>query len=278
MLDTARGIGAHQVGDMAASLAYYALFALFPLLLGLIVILSFFLDQEVVRGELETLLAKNLPGAQEIVTRNLDNVVRLRGAIGLVAFAGLLWSGSAVFGALTRILDRTWEVRDRHAFHIVRARSLVMLVGVAALVVLSLSSTTLLQLAAELAEVERLGALGTFLASGARLLLQGSSLVGSLLVPTLLYRFAPSERIAWREVLPGALLAGLLFEAAKNVFVLYLSRFASFDLVYGSLASVIILLFWVYISGFILILGAEFGAALGRRRKGRLAVRRDIAF
>jgi membrane protein len=203
--------------------------------LGLIAILSFFLDQETVRGELGALLAENLPGAQELVTRNLDSVVRLRGAIGLVALAGLLWSGSAVFGALTRILDRTWEVRDRHAFHIVRARSLIMLVGVASLVVLSLSSTTLLQLAAELAEVERLGVLGTFLASG----------------------------------------AGLLFEAAKNVFVFYLSRFASFDLVYGSLASVIILLFWVYISGFILILGAEFGAALGRQRRGQSAAQRD---
>jgi membrane protein len=269
LLDTVRHAGRHQVGDLAAGLAYYVLFALFPLLLAIIAVFSFFLDRETVQAELVSLLGQYMPRAEGIVDRNLDAVFRLRGPIGILSVLVLLWTGSNVFGALTRMLDRAWEVRDTHAFHIARVRSLAMVLAVLAVVLVSLFSATLLQFAEDLAALDPLGlGLGAFLASGARFLLGGSSLVGSILFPILLYRFVPSEQQPWPNILAGAALAGLLFEVAKNAFLLYLGNFANYDLVYGSLASVIILLFWVYISGFILILGAEFGAAVGRWRRG----------
>lgn len=266
LLDVGRSIGRHQVGDMAASLSYYALLAIFPLLLAVISGLSFFLDEAAIRHELQTLTTEYLPGAEDLVTRNIDTIIGLRGAVGLVALIGLIWTSSAMFGAITRILDRVWGVVEPHAFHIARARSLTMVLAVGILVAVSLVSTTFLQVAEGLGDVNSFGIFSLLLASGARLLLQGSSLIGSILIPALLYRYAPSERIQWRDVLPGAVLSGLFFEIAKTVFLFYLTRFGRLDLVYGSVASVIVLLIWVYISGFILILGAEFGAALRRRR------------
>ncbi len=267
IVDMVRRAGNDQIGDMAASVAYYALFSLFPLLLGLIAFASLFLDQARVEQELLTVTAQYLPGAEGLISENIDEVFRIRGALGLIALVGLVWSASAVFGSVARVLDRAWAVGETHAFHIVRFRSILMVAGVAGLFTLSFLSSTLLQTAQDLADLDPLG-LGGFLASGARTLLQGSSLVGSIAFPVLLYRFAPSERIPWKDVFSGAVLAGVLFEIAKNVFLLYLSRFAQFDRVYGSLSLVIALLLWAYISALVLIIGAEFGAAIGRWRRG----------
>ncbi|MDA1097308.1 MAG: YihY/virulence factor BrkB family protein [Chloroflexi bacterium] len=267
VMDMIRHFGSHQVGDMAASVAYYGLFAIFPLFLGIIAIASFALDPVEVEEELLKLAALYLPGAEDVIKENIEQVFRVRGAIGIVAIVGLVWSASVLFGALTRVLDRAWGVAQTHAFHVAKLRSLIMVVSVAGLFILSLSSSTILQTADRLAVVDPFG-LGGFLASGARVVLQGSSLFGSIAMPMLLYRFAPSQHMPWRDVAPAALFAGIMFEIAKNAFLFYLSQFAQFDKVYGSLSLVVVLLLWLYISSMILIIGAEFGAALGRWHRG----------
>ena len=262
----ARRSGADQIGDMAASVAYYALFSLFPLLFAVAAMLSLFLEPARVEEEILAVTAQYLPGAEGLIRENVKDILRAGGALGVIAVVGLVWSASGVFGSIARVLDRAWGVGETRAFHIIRFRSILMVLGVAALFLLSLTSTVLLQRAAGL-HIDPFGA-GDFLASSARGVLRGSSLAGSLALPLLLYRFAPSERIPWRDLIPGALLSGLLFEAAKVAFITYLHRFADFDRVYGSLSLVIVLLLWTYISALILIIGAEFGAALGRWRRG----------
>jgi membrane protein len=89
----------------------------------------------------------------------------------------------------------------------------------------------------------------------------GSRLTAFLLllaVFLLLYKFIPNVKTHWRYVWPGALLAAILFEIARTVFVLYLEKYANYQLIYGSIASIIVLLVWIYYSAFITILGAEF--------------------
>ncbi|HZA23426.1 MAG TPA: YihY/virulence factor BrkB family protein, partial [Dehalococcoidia bacterium] len=75
------------------------------------------------------------------------------------------------------------------------------------------------------------------------------------LVFLLLYRFAPNRQMRWRYVWPGALVAAVLFEIAKSLFLWYLENFASYNQVYGSLASVIVLMFWAYLSSMLLNTG-----------------------
>jgi membrane protein len=77
----------------------------------------------------------------------------------------------------------------------------------------------------------------------------------TLLVFLLLYRFAPNRQMRWRYVWPGALVAAVLFEVAKSLFLWYLENFASYNQVYGSLASVIVLMFWAYLSSMLLNTG-----------------------
>ena len=77
----------------------------------------------------------------------------------------------------------------------------------------------------------------------------------------------PVVIVSWRFIWPGALLSAVLFEAAKTVFVIYLNHFSSFDRIYGSIASVIVLLVWVYYSAYIFLLGAEFSSMLFRLKR-----------
>ena len=84
----------------------------------------------------------------------------------------------------------------------------------------------------------------------------------------LIYRFMPNTKTYWRYIWPGAIVAAVLFESAKNLFLTYVDQFANFENVYGSLAPVIALLLWAYVSSFILILGAELSSEYGRLRRG----------
>ena len=84
----------------------------------------------------------------------------------------------------------------------------------------------------------------------------------------LLYYFAPNCRTYWRYVWPGALIAAILFEVAKGIFIWYLDNLATYDQVYGSVTSVMSLLLWMWVSALILILGAEISSEYGRMKEG----------
>jgi membrane protein len=80
----------------------------------------------------------------------------------------------------------------------------------------------------------------------------------------LIYKYVPNRKTCWRYVWPGALAGAFLFEVGKSLFVWYLQTFASYGQVYGNLASVIVLLFWAYLSALLLILGAEISSEYER--------------
>ena len=79
-----------------------------------------------------------------------------------------------------------------------------------------------------------------------------------------IYKYVPTTKTYWRDILVGAAILAVLFETAKNLFLWYLENFAQYDQLYGNVASVIILMVWAYFSAFILILGAEFASEYGR--------------
>jgi len=96
-----------------------------------------------------------------------------------------------------------------------------------------------------------------------------SRLVAFLLILAvflLLYKLIPNTRTYWSHIWPGALLAAIFFEIARTLFIFYLENFANYQLIYGSITSIIILLVWMYYSAFILILGAEFTFQYSRIR------------
>ena len=100
------------------------------------------------------------------------------------------------------------------------------------------------------------------------LMLKAMAWVITFTVFLFLYRFVPNCKTYWRYVWPGAVVAAILFETSKGVFIWYLADIANYELVYGSVASMMGLLSWAYLSAFILILGAEISSEYGRMRDG----------
>ena len=258
---------------MAAGVAYYAIFSLFPLLLGLIAILSFsgILESETAQARFTDFTSDYLPGSEELISTNIDSnvdtVLRLRGGLGIVSIIGLIWSGSAIFGALTRAVNRAWDVhKDRPLFKS-KPRQMAMAMAVGVLFLLSLSAAAFVRTAGRFEDSDLPG-VGFLVNFGGQLILQGTAYLLTLITFLLIYKFMPNTKTYWRFIWPGAAFAAILFELAKNLFIFYLSRFASFEGVYGSLAPVIVLLLWAYVSSFILILGAELSSEYGRLRSG----------
>ncbi len=267
LVRTLREMSDDDATHMAAGVAYYALFSIFPLLLGLIAVLSLFLEPQDIQSRLTDFSADYLPASDELIDTNLDAVLKVRGALGLFVALGLLWSGSAIFGAVTRAVNRAWDVHADRPFFISKPRQLAMALGVGVLFLGSASIVALVRTTSRLADPDIPG-LGQVVGWLVPWLLQGSSFAMTVTMFLLMYKFMPNTKTYWRYIWPGAVVAAGLFELAKNVFVIYLSSFASFENVYGTLTPVIVLLLWTYLSSLILIFGAELSSEYGRLRRG----------
>ena len=90
----------------------------------------------------------------------------------------------------------------------------------------------------------------------------------NLAIFLLIYYIAPNCKTYWRYVWTGAVIAAILFEIAKGLFLWYLDNVATYRQVFGSITSVMILLIWIWVSALILILGAEISSEYGRMRRG----------
>ena len=267
VVNTVRELDKDDATQMAAGVAYYTFFSLFPLLIGLIALMGIFLQSQALQEDMLDLISKNFPGSSDFIKNNISNIVRFRGPFGVVSIVGLLWSASAVFGAIGKAMNRAWEVPKARPFYLSKVRQMGMALGVGLLGVLSISATSFLQLAGS----HDLGIPGEkylFDTDVVNILLRLFPSMLSLAIFLLVYKFIPDVKTHWRHIWIGTIVAAVLFEVSKNLFVWYLNAFASYDQVYGTLASVIVLLFWAYISAFILILGAEISSEYAKMEEG----------
>jgi len=257
-----RNAGRHGVGDMAAAVGYYGILAILPLLIFTITVLSYVLDADTVVNEVHTVVSRYVPLGANLIDDNVDAIIQSRGAIGIISLMALAWSGSNFFGAMARFMDTAWGNVNPYAFHMVRIKSVITVASVSALLLSSLAMSTLVH-AAEGADLDGwLGALVGVVDVGGRLVLGVASLFGAIAGLLMLYRWLPSDRTPWRYCVPAAFVAGISLEIIKNLFLFYLTTFGRFDAVYGSLASVVVLLIWIYVAGFVILLVAELGGAL----------------
>lgn len=264
MIRTAQEVSDDDVSHMAAGVAYYALFSLFPLLLGLIAILSFFLESEQIQTQVIELTGGFLPGSESLVQDNIAAAVGVRGALGLFSVIGMLWAGSAVFGALNRSINRAWDIHTDRPLYKGKPRQLLMALVVGVLFALSFSSAAVVRTAETLSQYDVPG-LAFLLQQVGQILLQSLSFILVLAIFLLIYKFMPNTKTYWRYIWPGAVVGAVLFELAKNLFILYLER-STYQSIYGSVTPVIVLLLWAYVSSLILLAGAELSSEYGRMR------------
>jgi membrane protein len=265
---TIRSIGEDDCFMRAASIAYYTLISLFPLLLILVVAASFVLESAEVQKNVMLLVETYIPTASDLVQANFEQILRARGTAGILATLVFGWLALAVFFNIERALNRVWGVKRLRPFWSRMLLALIMVAGIGLLILLSVLSTTVFDIIRHL----RLPFLGWEPFNRPLLWHILTSLLPTVLnvaIFFLLYRILPYTLVGWSEVWPGALLAGLAWEAVKRIFSLYLARFGSYNLIYGSLGTVIALLIWFYLTGIIVLLGAEFTEAYTVVRRWR---------
>ena len=248
----------------AAGLAFYAIFALFPLLLFLVAVSSFVFEEQRALQEVTALVTRFFPTAQNLVIQNLQLVFRLRGTVSFIAAISLLWSASSFFMILEQQVNLAWRKAPSRTAWGRRLLALGMVAGLAGLLILWFILNTALTFIwrLELPLREALEALGPLIRTA-------FSQVLSWVLPFsfgfFLYRFIPNTRITRSEAFWGALVTTFSWKAATTGFVWYLaSGLSRYHLVYGSLGSMVALMFWIYLSNILLLFGAHVSAAISR--------------
>ena len=246
----------------AASMAYYAFFSLFPLLLVFVSIGSYFLESEQVYQQALGLVKEAIPVSQSLIEENLQRMLDARGAVGLVGLVGLIWSASGVFSGLAYNINLAWAKAERRGFFQKRFVALAMMGVLTVLLVVTLIIETAIRLLSRL-RIPLLGEVSLYDSSLWRL---SSNLTPWLLVLLLylaLYRWVPTVKVNWLSALWSAVVSATAWKVATSVFARYLeSGLGRYEVIYGSLGAVVALMFLIYIISWITLYGAHLNVAV----------------
>jgi Ca2+-transporting ATPase len=250
----------------AASFAYYAFFAMFPLIVFLITVgTNFFGSKTEAAARIISYVSDYLPldGKDSgVILQTINQVVQSRKSAGLIAFGILVWSALKFFQALVYGVNRAWGTKQ-YAWWRMPLKNLSMTTILASALLLgSIIPTILNQLEYEYWKHSwEFGVDFLFVKS----LFQ----IGRMLVPPLVlfygfamfYKFAPRRRTLLREVWGAALFVTVALGILQRLFLLYTENVTNFNKLYGTFGAVVALLLWIYLSGSIIILGGCLAAA-----------------
>jgi membrane protein len=253
-----------RASQAAASLAYYAFFSLFPLLLVLIAGGSYFLNSQQVYQDVTSFVQEAVPVSTQVINENLRQVLDARGTVGAIGLLTLLWSASGVFTILAYNINLAWPGAPRRNFLEKRLVGLGMIAGLSGLLILSLSLDWITNLIPFL----NIANASTTALSLWRLFSNLGSWLTIFLLFLALYRWVPNTDVNWKAALWGAIIASVVWKIASAGFSWYLSSgTGSYSLVYGSLGAIVALLFLIFIVSVITLFGAHLCAAIDQSSK-----------
>jgi|HubBroStandDraft_1064217.scaffolds.fasta_scaffold01911_1 membrane protein len=285
----ARDAGARWADDscyrLGASLSYYALYSIFPLLLLSVTAVGFFLSGDDARQKILSSVAAPSPDLRTLLDQTLQSMQSHRTARGVgtvVGFVALLVGASGVFSELQSSLDLIWRIEVRQAkgigATIVRAMTdkaaaFAVVVGAAIALLASLAISTTLQ------TIGNVGDSATARTAW-QLVEAGASFIFLTGLFAAIYRIVPRTDVKWRDVFGGAIVTSLLFAGLKGLLAWYLAHVGSYA-AYGAVGGVLGLLTWIYVASLILLYGAEFcrvyaeryGSVASRAPQGVVEVR-----
>lgn len=251
-----------EILGRAAQLSYYVLLALFPALIVLTALMGLLSVQNYM-PELMSYLRTVLPGdALSMVERFLEQVAQGSGA-DILSFGGLgaLWASSSGVTAIMEALNVVYDMKeDPRPFWRVRLTAIALTIGLAGFVIFSVALVLYGEhIAAWVAGWVGLGPLFT----RAWIILQWPVIIALMLtVVACIYYFCPAIEQDWRWVSPGSVFAVGMWIVVSLGFKAYVENFGNYNAVYGSIAGVIVLMLWLYLSGAVLLLGGEINAQI----------------
>jgi membrane protein len=252
---------ADDVFNLAAQQAYYFFFALFPALLALISIASFF-PIENLTGEITAMLQRVAPEeVTRIITEQVQQIARSNaGGILTLAFFFTLWSSSSAVVAMCSTLNAAYDITEGRPWWKVRLTAIGLTLGLALFILISM---TLVIAGPALAEkVADAARLGPAFAWSWKILQWPLVFLMVATAVALVYYFAPDAEQDWVWITPGSVLATTLWVLASLGFRFYVTNFANYNKTYGAIGGVMVLLLWFYVSGIALLIGAELNAEI----------------
>jgi membrane protein len=243
--------------NLAVLLAWGALTTMFPLILGILAIAGFVLrDQQRVDQLSSTLFSIMPQEAAGTLTQILASTRESAGAASVISVLLLLFSGSSFFANMAMVFDLAYHVDDRN-FVVQRVVAVVMLIIVTALILVSTTAYGLGNLIGSVPIGVPVG--GPVLG---RAVGWSISILSAIVMFLLLYKILPNKPQGWRQTVPGALLATVLFFLILQVFPLYLAIFGKGFQAYAAFGVFLLVMFWAYLLGLVLTAGAELNAFL----------------
>jgi membrane protein len=273
---TLREFSSDQCTDLAASLTYYTVLALFPGLLAIVSILGLVSNP---KDTIETLLdvVRNVGGTQvaDLLQSPIEGLVRSPAApvTFIVGLLGAVWSASGYVGAFGRAMNRIYNVREGRPIWKLRPTMLGVTLFTVVLLVIGLLVLVSGPLARSFGDLIGLGDV----AATVVLVVQWPILLAiMIIVVAVLYYWAPNVRQPnFRWVSGGSLLGIAIWIIASVGFGFYVGNFSNYNATYGSLGGVIVFLLWIWITNNALLFGAEFDAEIERGRELQAGIRAE---
>ncbi len=259
-----RESSADNVPMLAGGVAFFAFLAVFPALIAALTLYGLLADPAEVARQVQSIATALPQSAQPLLTEQLTSVTQTSGgalSAGLViSLLAALWSASSGTGNLITAVNLAYDEEESRGFVKLRATALGLTLGGIVFVLLTLTLVAVVPVALDNLG---LGVVGRVVAQVVRwVLLVGVVVVGLAVV----YRVAPdraSPRFRW--VSAGALVATVLWIIGSVAFSLYVNFFGNYNKTYGALAGVIVLMLWLFLTTYIVLLGAEINAESERQ-------------
>ena len=243
----------------SAELAYTTILALVPLTTVIFSLLSAFPMFDEVSQSLKQLIYSNLvPTASDTIQNYLEQFIANTKKMTFVGIIGLMVTSLLLINSINNALNRIWRTKRKRSF----MYNLTMYWTILTLGPILAGSSVAVS-----SYIFSLKWLST--AASGDLLLSTLPFIISIVGFWLLYSIIPTESIPFKEAAIGALVAAILFEIGKRAFALYVTSFPTYQLIYGVVSSIPIMLVWIYCSWCIVLFGAEFAATLTDFNKQR---------
>ncbi|RXI48207.1 YihY/virulence factor BrkB family protein [Clostridium tetani] len=246
-----------EVPALASQLSYSLLLSFFPFLIFLMTLLGFSsIDNEYVLLELKTMLPDS---AYELVYNTVIEILGTRDS-NLLSFSIIftVWTSSTGFRAVIKGINKAYDEKEKRSLPKVFLISILSTLSLGFLIILTVLFLVFGQLIGlYLVQKLKMGSLFYLTWNIIRYIIILSSLV---VIFALMYKFIPSRKLRWKEVMPGAIFATVGWLFSSFIFSYYVNNFANYSRIYGSIGAVIILMVWLYLTSIIIILGGELNA------------------
>ncbi len=260
-------LDADHVSMMASSVAFYTLLSIFPGMSALISVYGLVADPAVIERQVDALSGVLPQEALGLLSRQLHALIAApSGKLGIGLIISLLlalWSAMSGTGTLMQTLTLAHEEKETRGIAAFYAQAVVLTIGIGLFGLVSLFLIAVVPVVVDWLPIPAVW-------RGGVALIRWPLLAALVFVAlALLYRFAPDRRTPhWHFLSPGTIAAALLWLIGSAGFSFYVARFSSYDKTYGSLGAVVILLMWLYLSAYIVLVGAELNSEIEKARGG----------